>query len=325
MRYDHLTLAERQLIARLRDAKVSVREIAERLGRHRSTIHRELRRNWFDDGPWLRGYFGLPAQQRAARRRLGKLHSDPDLVSHIVAKLQVGWSPEQICGRLALDGDGCRLCHETVYRYVYGEAGQARKLSLLLPSRRRRRRVRYARRPRGTHIPARNTIEQRPAEVGERTSFGHWEADLVMFRKDHGQRNVLSLVERQSRFAVLEINPSRHSTPIMANISRELRGMPKAARRSVTFDRGTEFAAFAVLERELGVQSYFCKPQAPWQKGSVENLNGRLRRHLSLDSDITALSREDLQALTRQLNATPRKCLGYRTPAEAFAALLTPS
>ena len=323
--YDQLSLAERQLIARLWDAKLPVRQIAERLGRHRSTIHRELRRNWFDDGPWLRGYFGLSAQQRTTqrRRRHGKLYSDPDLVAHVVAKLELGWSPEQIVGRLRLELDDRRLCHESIYRFIYGGGAGPDHLKLwqLLPSRRRKRRVRYARRPRGAHIPACNTIEQRPPEIGERSSFGHWECDLVMFRKEHGQRNIVSLIERQSRYAVLDVNPTRHSMPIMTVLTRELEPLPPNARRTITFDRGTEFASFAVLERGLGVHSYFCKPQAPWQKGSVENFNGRVRRHLPLDSDVSSLTTGELRVLAERLNATPRKCLGYHTPAEAFRTL----
>ena len=320
-RYDHLTLDDRRLIFRLLQAKVSVPKIAERLGRHRSTIHREIRRNWHDDGPWLRGYFPESAQTEASRRRMRgrKLYRDTALAIYIVARLKEAWSPEQIAGRLQHEAAGQRrISHETIYQFVYSDRGH--ELCRLLPSRRRRRRRRYARQPRGLSIPFENTWAERPAEVGKRTSFGHWECDLVMFRKDHGQKNVLSLVERRSRFAVFRLNASRHSKPIMTHLGQDLGGLPTAARRTITFDRGSEFAAYPMLKLELGVDSYFCAPKAPWQKGTVENTNGRLRRFLPIDDDISARTDADLIALAARMNSTPRKCLGYRTPAEVFAA-----
>jgi IS30 family transposase len=169
-------------------------------------------------------------------------------------------------------------------------------------------------------IPPEATFAQRPAEIAARNTFGHWEGDLVMFRRAHGQRNVLSMVERQTRFTILRVQPSRHSRPIMTGLADDLAGLPASARRTVTFDRGTEFAAYPALKTSLGMDAYFCAPQAPWQKGTVENTNGRLRRFLPLDADITGRSTADLRALAAQMNATPRKCLGFMTPAEAFAA-----
>ncbi|MDB5496282.1 MAG: family transposase [Phenylobacterium sp.] len=324
-RYDHLTLSERKLIFQLREAKMSVPRIAERLCRRRSTIHREIRRNWHDDGPWLRGYFPQAAQSRTDRRRIRqrKLHLNPDLARHVIAQLQQAWSPEQIAGRLRRESGGeQRISHETIYQFVYGDVGRQQNLYQLLPCQRRRRRKRYARKPRGVTIPPENTFSERPDEIAERSSFGHWEGDLVMFRRAHGQRSVLSLVERQTRFAVLRVQPSRHSKPIMNSLTEDLGGLPPAARRTVTFDRGTEFAAYPALKTSLGMDAYFCAPQAPWQKGTVENTNGRLRRFLPLDADISDRSTADLRALAAKMNATPRKCLGFMTPAEAFAASL---
>ena len=241
-RYDHLTLDERKLIFQLREAKMSVPRIAERLGRHRTTIHREIRRNWHDDGPWLRGYIPQAAQSRTDRRRIRrrKLHQDPDLARHVIARLQQAWSPEQIAGRLRREAGGRRISHETIYQFVYSAHGREQNLCQLLPTRRRRRRRRYARKPRGLFIPFENTFAERPAEIAARNSFGHWECDLVMFRKAHGQRNVMSMVERQTRFAIFRVQPSRHSQPIMAGLGEDLSGLPAPARRTVTFDRGTE-------------------------------------------------------------------------------------
>lgn len=173
-RYDHLTLDERKLIFQLREAKMSVPRIAKRLGRHRSTIHREIRRNWHDDGPWLRGYFPQAAQSRTDRRRVRrrKLHQNPNLARHVIARLQQAWSPEQIAGRLRRESGGEeRISHETIYQFVCSELGREQNLYQLLPCQRRRRRKRYARKPRGVTIPLENTFAERPTEIAARSSF----------------------------------------------------------------------------------------------------------------------------------------------------------
>ncbi len=140
----------------------------------------------------------------------------------------------------------------------------------------------------------------------------------MAFRQEFGKTNLTSLVERRSRFTILTRNPSRHSAGVMAGIDRQLKALPPSLRQSITFDRGTEFAAFLTLREKLGMTSYFCMPSAPWQKGSVENSNGRIRRFLPLDTDIALVSDRELQALVDRLNNTPRKCLDYRTPQEVL-------
>ncbi|QNE07747.1 IS30 family transposase [Croceicoccus marinus] len=321
-KYHHLSLAEREKISRMHAAAVSVCRIAVELGRHPATIYRELRRNFFyDEEPWFRGYFGRTAHSKAASRRVrgGKVMRDRALALHIVDRLAQCWSPEQIAGHLRLDPSGRhRVCHETIYQFVYGSEGRRLGLWHQLPRQRKVRRPRYARKPRGLNIPPANTIAERPKQIGERVEFGHWEGDLIAFRQEFGKANLTSLVERRSRYIVLERNPSRHSRGVMEGIQRHLTPSPQHLRQSITFDRGTEFAAFAMLKASLGMTTYFCKPSAPWQKGSVENSNGRIRRFLPLDADISRMTEAELASLTDRLNNTPRKCLGFRTPAEVF-------
>lgn len=165
------------------------------------------------------------------------------------------------------------------------------------------------------------TPSQSAKEIAERNQFGHWEGDLIAFRKEFGKSNLTSLVERRSRYIVLTRNPSRHSKGVLAGIEHHLGPLPQLLRQSITFDRGTEFAAFATLKTKLGMTSYFCKPSAPWQKGSVETATAVFAafcRFLSLDTDIIALPDSDLAAITQRLNNTPRKCLGFRTPTEVI-------
>ena len=273
----------------------------------------------------MRGYFPVLAHDETARRRrhLGKLHRDEGLAANIVARLKDAWSPEQIAGRMRREGHAATICHETIYRYIYGPAGRTAELYRLLPPRRRKRRSRYARKARGFYIPEENTIAKRPAEISARVSFGHWECDLVGFRQEFGKHKLTILVERLSRYTFLTSNTSRHSAGVMAGVVKDLASLPPACRQTITFDRGTEFTGYPRLKERLGVESYFCAPQAPWQKGTVENTNGRLRRFLPLDTDLSGTTADELTALTHLMNTTPRKCLSYRTPAEVFQEFVT--
>jgi transposase, IS30 family len=320
--YRQLDLDERRTLFRLVEARRPVGEIAARLGRHPSTIYREVGRNRFRDGDrGFCGYFPLTAQDlaRGRRQRRRKLAADGGLRARVVERLRAGWSPQQIAGRLRAEADGgASVCHETIYRHVYGPEGRRDDLYRHLPKARRRRGSRHGRRPRAAPIPRERWIENRPAEVAGRTTFGHWEGDLLIFGKEHGKANVTSLLERKSRFTFLLPNGDRRSTAVLAGIAGALRGLPEAARRTVTFDRGSEFAGYAALDRHLALASYFCDPHSPWQKGSVENLNGRARRFLPRHCGPEALGRAHLRRLSDRLNDTPRRCLGYRTPREVF-------
>lgn len=322
--YSHLTLADRRQIERWRLMKMSATEIARRLGRHRSTVFRELRRNRHHDAeiPELTGYWGVLAQKLALGRRFRhrKLIRHPDLRRQVMACLRAGWSPEQISGRMRLEAEPIRVSQETIYQFVYSEDGRAAELWRHLASGRRKRRGYRRRRRAPPKFAPDLSILFRPDVVSGRQEFGHWEADLVHFRQKFGPANVTTLVERLSRFLVVLRNPEKRTKPIMAQIAQALRPLPLAARRSVTFDRGSEFIDWPHLQAEIGARTWFCDPQSPWQKGSVENANKRLRRWLCRDTDPKSFTQEDLRTLCAGLNATPRKCLGYRTPAEVFRA-----
>lgn len=131
----------------------------------------------------------------------------------------------------------------------------------------------------------------------------------MIFRLEYCKANLTSLVERRSRFTILARNPRRHSARVMAGIQHHLHILPPSLRQSITFERGTEFAAFATLQEKLAMTSYFCLPSAPWQQGSVENSNGRIRRFLPSDTDLALLSDTEIQAVADRINNTPRKCL----------------
>lgn len=140
----------------------------------------------------------------------------------------------------------------------------------------------------------------------------------MIFERAQGKANVASLVERKTRFAVLFGNNDRSTTHLMNRLMDVMEPLPQPARKSITFDRGTEFSAWQHMKDGLGADPSFCDPQAPWQKGTVENTNNRLRRYLPRKSDPTAFTNRHLKSICDRLNATPRKCLGYQTPAEVF-------
>jgi IS30 family transposase len=329
--YSQIDFAERRRIQDMHDAKMPVTAIAKALGRHRSTIHREIRRNFYHDpfrdrwGQEYKGYFCTSAQKyardRRSRRRL-KLTLKPVLRDHIIAKLREGWSPQQIAGRLKVDAPhGETVSHETIYRFIYGPEGKTLNLYALLAVARRRRRKRMGRKPRSSPIPPERSIAHRPAEVETRESFGHWECDLVIFSPQFGKSNITSLQERQSRYHILIANEDRRSAEVIRRIAAALGEFPGHACQTITFDRGTEFLSY----KKLSVDSYFCNPHSPWQKGGVENANGRLRRYLPLGIPVAERNGSALAGLAKRLNDTPRRCLDYRTPAEVFAANLAAS
>lgn len=259
--FQHFTLDERRSLFRMQEARPDVAEMAARLGRHRSTIYRELGRNRFRDPDASRdsrrnvsGYYPVAAQDlaRARRQRLAKLVRHEELLAHVVDRLRAGWSPQQTAGRLrqeeGADGEASgRLCHETVYRHVHGPAGRAGNLYLCLPRARRRRGTRHGRRPRGHRIPLERGIACRPAEVATRESFGHWEGDLLVFARPGGNANATTLPERRSRFLVLLPNPDRRPAGVAARIGTALGGLAQDLRATVTFDRGFELMGYPAL------------------------------------------------------------------------------
>ncbi|MBP2551894.1 IS30 family transposase [Neorhizobium galegae] len=254
------------------------------------------------------------------RRKYRKLLRDPSLCAAVIDRLKDGWSPEQIAVRLRLAGGvATRLSHETIHQYVYLQEGQDQQLARHLPERRRRRRPRYARKPRSLVFPIECAIRNRPDIINSRSELGHWEADLMIFRKEHGAANIATVVERKSRYTLLFRNNDRRSKPIMNQLIRHLAPLPVQARQSLTFDLGLEFVSWRELEHGMGTIAWFCDPQAPWQKGTVENTNKRVRRYLPPETIVLDVSNQEIRSLCDKLNGTPRKCLGFQTPKEIFS------
>ena len=322
--YCHLSLDERRTIFNLLGKNISKTEIAQILGRHRSTIFREVRRNSFylAEDQRCNGYFHVNAQEFARRRRakLKKLIRNEALKAYVIDKLHFPWSPDQIAGHLKRLGiEGFYVCRETIYDFIYSAEGRALQLYRCLRRSFKHRRKRFKRKPRHLRgIPHKWSIHNRPEAVSDRSNFGHWEGDLIIFKREYGQTNLTTLVERKSRYTVMIKNQNRRSEVVTNKIKDKLTALPRYARQSLTLDRGSEFAAWKVLEKHLKLGSYYCDPRSPWQKGTNENTNSRIRQLLPSETNLNELSTADLNAVAKRINHTPRRCLNYRTPHEVF-------
>jgi len=311
--YSQLDMDERIEIARLRREGKSLSEVGRQLGRHHTTIGRELRRN---DLP-KSGYKPALADHMAwcRCRRGSKLEHLRPLQRHVRDCLAMGWSPEQIAGRLRLHRAHHTVSHESIYRFIYSREGRALKLSRYLARRKARRGRRYFKANKHT-IADDLAIARRPQAIEARQELGHWEGDLMQFRTQRGA--LLNLTERTTRLTLLSSLPSKKAEPTSQAVTDLLIALPVQARKSITFDRGGEFADHHTIRQRLGTDIWFCDPHSPWQRGTVENTNGILRRDMPRKVDITNYSDKDIEMIQLIINSTPRKCLGYKTPTEAF-------
>jgi len=312
--YRQFSLEERCEIARLSGEGRSIRQIAAALDRAPSSVARELKRN---SGATV-GYKPAYADQQAkARHWIGsRLDRNAVLRDQVLCQLRGGWSPEQIAGRSASIGV------ETIYRFIYAQIARHNDYTwrnyLPRAKARRGRRSMQGRSP-ASFITQRIPVGQRPQGVADRHKPGHWEADLMAFSK-YGQ-NILMLHERSSRALLGTRLPSKQAAPVSQALGAMLGALPPSLRQTVTFDNGTEFARHYELNA-MGIQTFFCDAHAPWQKGGIENAIGRMRRFLPRKTDLATLNEDRFLALLAAYNTTPRKCLDWKTPAEAFSAHL---
>jgi IS30 family transposase len=317
--YQQLSLEDRCEIARLQADGRSIRQIAAALDRAPSTIAREIRRNRSK-----LAYKPSHAQERTKARRWSgsRLEHDPDLRRAVVERLDRGWSPEQVAGRLAREAGFKVISHESIYRFIYAQIRRTKDYSWrrLLPRGKSKRGFRGRKGGSSvTFMEGRVSVAERPPDAADRKTAGHWEADLMLFSK-YGQA-VLAVHERRSRL----LRATRPSDRIATRIARHLVSLfatlPQGLRKTVTFDNGTEFAHHRALHR-LAIDTYFCNAYSPWQKGGIENAIGRMRRFMPRKTDLATLPPSHFKAFVHAYNNTPRKCLDFKTPAETFSELL---
>jgi len=277
-RYKQLKLEDRDRITEMMAEGRNITEIAEALGRHKSTISREVRRN---SSPAYRLYLSHRAHDRAVKRkqeanRHPRLKTE-GIVCYVLSKLKMGWSPEQISGRIGMDGAGLSISHEAIYQYIYDRETEDREelIKLLRRGHRKRKTREVNRKDKRTKIPNRVSIQERPVSVEMRDRFGHWEGDSLVSRKSAEALN--TLVERKSRLVFITRLDRKTAEETNTAVIERLRRLPEKARQTLTLDNGTENAGHEKITETIGTKCYFARPYASWQRGTNENANGLIR------------------------------------------------
>ena len=320
-----LNLAERGMIQLGRATGMSYAQIGEVIGRDKSVVWREVKRNTSPDGEYYASVADARAHQARRRPKALKLVSNEALCRLIGVWMDDGWSPKLISSMLEFyfgDDQTMQVSHETIYQALYVQARGSLRADLAekLSLKRKARVSHLAERRKNSPYKEAFKISDRPAEVQDRAVPGHWEGDLII---GAGGTAIGTLVERSTRFTILLHLPGDHSAEtVAAAMIREMGDLPDHLRRSITWDRGTELADYAKIQTALETTLYFCDPHAPWQRGTNENTNRLLRFWFEKGTDLSAHTPEDLRRVAATLNRRPRPTLDLQTPANRLNQLL---
>jgi len=325
--YRHLTLFERETVSELLIQGESLSDIAKAIGRHKSTLSREISRTRLT----RYGYRAFSAQVHCNRRKdipkkPKKIENNEKLKAYIHEHLKLGWSPEQIANRLKIEyptDKNMHVSHETIYTYLYVLPRGELKEELMghLRQERTLRRKRGKMHPKRGHIQDMVSIEERPKEVEERTIPGHWEGDLIVGKKR--QSALGTLIERTTRTTILVPLKEKDAPSVRKAFARETKKLPKHMKLSLTYDRGKEMAEHKLFTKNTRIQVYFADPYAPWQRGTNENTNGLVRQYFPKGTEFDKIPRKEIKRVQDLLNGRPRKVLKWHTPFEEFVALTT--
>ena len=306
MTYTHLSRIVRYQIYVLMKAGQTQSDIAQILGRHKSTISREISR-----GCGRRGYRPRQAQNLSDERSQSSRNAkevDEHIVIQVRSLLGLQWSPEQIASQLPIS-------HETIYHKIYADKAQGGHLWRSLRCQKKRRKRYASGQDRRGQIPDRRSISERPDAVERRSHIGHWEGDTVIGAAH--QHAIVTLVERKSGYALVSKVNRKTSDQVSAAIIKRLK--PLAWRvKTITYDNGKEFAEHKFIDASLGSKAYFADPFASWQRGSNENYNGLLRQYIPKKRRLSTVTDEELKMIEDRLNHRPRKRLGFKTPHQVF-------
>lgn len=321
MNYNHITINERACIYQFKQLGMSIRKIAEALNRSPSTISRELKRNYCG-----KRYKYLPhiAEEKYNKRRINchrHIKVDIKAKKYIENKIQINWSPEQIYNYK--NGRPNYLPSvSTMYRWVRkgllinGDTNKLRRKGKMTDKKETRGKFNIGKR-----------IKKRPKEVYQRKTFGHWEADTVVSgRNDRTYKSsycFVTLAERKSRLYLCKQLPNRKAENVTKAIIKILRQFPPELVKTITCDRGKEFAGWEEIEERLKCQMYFADPFCAWQKGTNENSNGLLREYYPKGMDLSKTNNDELNEKLDLINNRPRKCIGYKTPNEVITEVLS--
>lgn len=316
-----LTLYEREKIEFYLRHKQKIRHIAHILGRDHSVVSREIKRNkspWF---PYSAQIAQAAADRRSTHTNKTKIKKYPLLKEYIIARLQEGWSPEQISGRLQahpppeLRRMNLSISYEQIYQWIYSGARDEDGVYIYhyLPRRKPKRVSYHIRKAKKLPVSDRVSIHVRPKEINTKTDYGHWESDTVVYK---GRRSISVQFERKSKLLRIHRLINHGAEATREAIIQSIDSLPIYLWRSITFDNGGENARHTELKQDFGLTTYFCDPFSAWQKGGVENSNGLIRRLLPKGTNLNEVTNEQLHTIQEALNNRPRKSLQYRTPNE---------
>ena len=315
MRYYQLTSMERYTISTLRKQGLNGAQIAREIGRHRSTLWREIKRN-SSSGKYRPSKAVERTNGRRSRSRRNG-HFGPEVFRAVERYVKLDWSPEQIANRLR-EEEGLSISHETIYQYIWREKRQGGTLYRHLRCSSKQRRKRHNSYDRRGRLEGKRHISERPASVESRQVVGHWEIDTVMGAL--GEDCIVTLVERKWGYAVVGKLSDRSTDELNERMLELLRQHPGWF-KTITADNGTEFHGYEEIEQESGVRFYFATPYHSWERGSNENLNGLIRQYLPKGASMANITQRDCDRIAHCLNTRPRKRLGYRTPEECIYGL----
>lgn len=315
MMYRQITFEERYTVGLLRQRGLSPAAIARVLGRHRSTIGREVQRNHAQsDGTYRPQLADWYARGRRSRSRRNQRFAAADW-RRVEVLVRQDWSPEQVAGWLRRQRL-LAISHETIYRYIWADKRQGGRLYLHLRGARKLRRKRYGSYDSRGRLAGKRPITARPAAVEARAEVGHWEADTVLGAGQSGPC-IFSMVERKTGYLVIGKLRQRTTAEVNERATQLIRAQPRRV-RTITVDNGTEFHDYAAIERATPARFYFATPHHAWERGANENTNGLLRQYLPKRQSMACLTQHDCNHLAAKLNRRPRKRLGYRTPEECY-------
>jgi IS30 family transposase len=320
-KYHKLTLEEREDLWLYRSHGKSLREIGKLMGRSHGSLSRELRRYSSPKHytPCTNHSIAMTLKRCCGRKKV--LAANSDIMEYVESKIKLGWSPEIISGRIVIDKPGSSISHETIYKYIYKHRWSS--LSGFLPRRHIERKVQkhYGRNKQRSKIPNRLSIDKRPNIINKRKEHGHWESDILLNRINVPD-SIHVMVERKSRYVQLNRIQDRTALTMALSVITKLSQYDSTFRRSITYDNGSENIKHEDINRMLGTISYFCNPYHSWEKGSVENTNGLIRRYISKKMDLRLVTDDDVKYIENQLNDRPKKILNYKTPREVFNSFL---
>lgn len=320
----HLIKEERDKISVLQSSGMKQSQIARELGRSPSVISKELNRKTsvFYRGMYLGSQSHQNVQNNWRNTHKRKRMDDPQIQEYVIEKLKKYWTPEQISGRIELD-IGKQVSHETIYMWIYRDRPE---FTQYLPRRQAgRKRRNYVNKSRRVHIPNRVDIDNRPKAANNREEFGHFEADCIESKRGGSKTALLVLADRLTRKVKIKKLARKTAEQATKSIIFSLQDYNIISLKTITYDNGSEFCYHERINQELQVKSYFCKPYHSWEKGTVENINGLIRRFFPKGTDFDKISNEEIQKVEDWINSRPMKCLNWKTPNEKYFELITKS